>query len=64
VSLIKESSIVSVIGVKDLIYQSKIVQSDTYRGVMPLVVTMVLYFIITFGISRLMKHFEGKMAHE
>lgn len=64
VSLIKESSIVSVIGVKDLIYQSRIVQSDTYRGVMPLIITMILYFIITFGISRLMKHFEGKMSHE
>ncbi|MCO6541051.1 ABC transporter permease [Bombilactobacillus bombi] len=64
VSLIKESSIVSVIGVKDLIYQSKIVQADTYRGVMPLVITMILYFIITFGISRLMKYFEGKMSHE
>ncbi|MBA1433836.1 ABC transporter substrate-binding protein/permease [Bombilactobacillus bombi] len=64
ISLIKESSIVSVIGVKDLIYQSKIVQADTYRGVMPLVITMILYFIITFGISRLMKHFEGDMSHE
>ncbi|MDF7682236.1 ABC transporter substrate-binding protein/permease [Lactobacillus sp. ESL0679] len=64
VSLIKESSIVSVIGVKDLIYQSRIVQADTYRGVMPLVITMILYFIITFGLSSLMKVFEGKMKHE
>lgn len=64
VSLIKESSIVSVIGVKDLIYQSRIVQADTYRGVMPLVITMILYFIITFGLSSLMKIFERKMNHD
>ncbi|MBA1392478.1 transporter substrate-binding domain-containing protein [Lactobacillus sp. XV13L] len=64
VSLIKESSIVSVIGVKDLIYQSRIVQADTYRGVMPLVITMMLYFIITFGLSSLMKHLERKMNHD
>ncbi|NVY96073.1 ABC transporter substrate-binding protein/permease [Lactobacillus sp. DCY120] len=64
VSLIKESSIVSIIGVKDLIYQSRIVQADTYRGVAPLVVTMVLYFIVTFGLSRLMKLWEGKMNHD
>ncbi len=64
VSLIKESSIVSVIGVKDLIYQSRIVQADTYRGVMPLVITMILYFIITFGLSSLMKVFERKMNHD
>ncbi|MBA1394661.1 amino acid ABC transporter permease, partial [Lactobacillus sp. XV13L] len=41
VSLIKESSIVSVIGVKDVIYQTRIVHSDTYRGVMPLLIAMV-----------------------
>lgn len=64
VSLIKESSIVSVIGVKDLIYQSRIVQADTYRGVMPLVITMILYFIITFSLSSLMKVFERKMKHD
>ncbi|WP_421017446.1 ABC transporter substrate-binding protein/permease [Furfurilactobacillus cerevisiae] len=64
VSLIKESSIVSIIGVKDLIYQSRIVQADTYRGVMPLLITMILYFIMTFGLSRLMKFFEGRMTHE
>ena len=64
VSLIKESSIVSVIGVKDLIYQSRVVQADTYRGVMPLVITMILYFIITFGLSSLMKVFERKMNHD
>ncbi|WEV39520.1 ABC transporter substrate-binding protein/permease [Lactobacillus sp. ESL0684] len=64
VSLIKESSIVSVIGVKDLIYQSRIVQADTYRGVMPLVITMILYFIITFSLSSLMKIFERKMNHD
>ncbi|MDF7638269.1 ABC transporter substrate-binding protein/permease [Lactobacillus sp. ESL0791] len=64
VSLIKESSIVSVIGVKDLIYQSRIVQADTYRGVMPLVITMILYFIITFSLSSLMKIVERKMNHD
>ncbi|UQS83503.1 ABC transporter substrate-binding protein/permease [Bombilactobacillus thymidiniphilus] len=63
ISLIKESSIVSVIGVKDLIYQSRLVQADTYRGVMPLVITMILYFIITFSLSRSMKYFERKMGH-
>lgn len=60
ISLIKESSIVSIIGVTDLIYQLKIVQSDTYRGVAPILVAMVLYFILTFSLSRLLKFYEGK----
>ncbi|GEL14531.1 ABC transporter substrate-binding protein/permease [Pediococcus cellicola] len=63
ISLIKESSIVSIIGVTDLIYQLKIVQSDTYRGVAPIVVAMLLYFIVTFGLSKLLAYFEGRMKH-
>lgn len=60
ISLIKESSIVSIIGVTDLIYQLKIVQSDTYRGVAPIVVAMILYFIMTYSLSRLLKFYERK----
>ncbi|MCF6515602.1 ABC transporter permease subunit [Lactobacillus sp. S2-2] len=64
VSLIKESSIVSIIGVTDLIYQLKIVQSDTYRGVMPIFVSMILYFVMTFTASTIMKVIERKMSHD
>ncbi|MCC3237848.1 ABC transporter permease, partial [Pediococcus acidilactici] len=53
-------TIVSIIGVPDLIYQLKIVQSDTYRGVAPILVAMVLYFVLTFSLSRLLKFYEGK----
>ncbi len=63
ISLIKESSIVSIIGVTDLIYQLNIVRADTYRGVMPIFVAMVLYFLMTFLLTRLLNHFEGKMKH-
>lgn len=63
ISLIKESSIVSIIGVTDLIYQLKIVQSDTYRGVAPIVVAMVLYFVMTFSLSKVLEHYEGKFNH-
>lgn len=61
ISLIKETSIVSIIGVADLIYQLRIVQADTYSGVVPIVIAMLLYFILTFGLSRLLKHFEKRM---
>ncbi|AEV95130.1 Amino acid ABC transporter, permease/substrate-binding protein [Pediococcus claussenii ATCC BAA-344] len=63
ISLIKESSIVSIIGVTDLIYQLKIVQADTYRGVAPILVAMILYFILTFSLSKLLKFYEGKFNH-
>ncbi|VDG23900.1 ABC transporter substrate-binding protein/permease [Lactiplantibacillus mudanjiangensis] len=63
ITLIKDSSIVSIIGVTELIYQSNIVRSDTYRGVAPIVVIMVLYFILTFTASRILNYFERKMQH-
>jgi polar amino acid transport system substrate-binding protein len=39
------------------------VQADTYKGVLPIVVAMVLYFILTFGLSRVLQHFEHKFNH-
>lgn len=63
ISLIKETSIVSIIGVADLIYQLRIVQADTYRGVLPITIAMVLYFIMTYSLSKVLKHFEKKMHH-
>lgn len=64
ISLIKESSIVSIIGVSDLIYQLKVVQTATYRGIAPIAVAMVLYFVMTFTLSKILAHYEGKMKHE
>lgn len=64
ISLIKESSIVSIIGVTDLIYELRAVQTATYKGVVPILVAMVLYFIITFGLSQGLLYFERKMKHD
>ncbi|WP_283680363.1 ABC transporter substrate-binding protein/permease [Lentilactobacillus sp. Marseille-Q4993] len=63
ISLIKESSIVSIIGVTDLIYQTNIVRANTYRGVMPIFVTMIIYFVVTFLLTRVLNYFERKMKH-
>ena len=64
ISLIKESSIVSIIGVTDLIYQLRTVQAATYKGVAPILVAMVLYFVMTFGLSRILGYFEKRMKHD
>ncbi|WP_125980325.1 ABC transporter substrate-binding protein/permease [Loigolactobacillus iwatensis] len=64
VSLIKESSIVSIIGVTDLIYQLKAVQTATYKGVAPIIVAMILYFIMTFSLSKVLNHYERSMRHD
>ncbi|WP_061992896.1 ABC transporter substrate-binding protein/permease [Fructobacillus ficulneus] len=64
ISVIKESSIVSIIGVGDLIYELNIVRADTYRGIAPIVVVMVIYFLMTFILTRGLNYLEGKMNHD
>lgn len=64
VTIIKESSIVSVIGVSELIFQTRVVTSVSYRGIAPLAVSMVIYFILTFSLTKVLNHYEGKMTHD
>ncbi|ALV21106.1 ABC-type amino acid transport system, permease and periplasmic component [Carnobacterium antarcticum] len=64
ITVIKESSIVSIIGVSDLIFQTKVVTSVSYRGIAPLAVTMVIYFVLTFSLTKLLNYYEGKMNHD
>ena len=63
ITLLKDSSLVSVIGVSELMYQTQLVQSATYKGVLPLFITMLIYFVLTFTLSRILPHFERKMKH-
>lgn len=60
--LIKESAVVSVIGAHDLMYNAGIVRSQTYLGLEPLFVAAGIYFVLTFSLSRLVKHFEGRLS--
>lgn len=62
VTLIKETSIASTIGVADLMYASKIVQSSSFQPFNPLIIVAVTYFIITFTLSRLIGLFERRLA--
>lgn len=63
VTLIKETSVASVIGTADLMYSSKIVTSKSYEAFTPLVVIAIIYFILTFGISQIIRFFERRLAH-
>ncbi|AVI94580.1 amino acid ABC transporter permease [Oenococcus oeni] len=64
VALIKESSIVLVIGTPDIMYQINNIRAVTFEPVAPLILSAVIYFVLTFGLTRIMKHFEGKMQHD
>lgn len=63
VVVIKESSVVSVIGIKELMYNADTVRGNTYRAFEPLIVAALIYFIMTFTLSKLMGGFERRLKN-
>lgn len=61
ISVIKESSIVSVIGVAELMYNAGIVRGNTALGLEPVVVAAIIYFIMTFTLTRVLGYVERRM---
>lgn len=58
---IKDSSIVSVIGVAELMYKITIVRGNTALGLEPILVASFIYLIITFTLSRALGVLERKL---
>ena len=63
VTIIKESSIISTIGVAELTYQTGIIQTQSYKGILPLFISMILYFILTFTLTKVLNYFENRMSY-
>ena len=61
VTVIKESSMASVIGVGELMYASKVVRGATFKGFEPLIVAAAFYFVITFALGRTLNYVERRM---
>lgn len=61
VTLVKESSILSVVGISEIMFVSGSVATATYKAFGPYVVAMVIYFVITFSLSRLIGMYEKKL---
>lgn len=61
ITIIKETSIVSVIGVSDIMYNVNIVRSTSYKSLEPLFIAAILYFILTFSLSKMVNILERKL---
>uniref|UniRef100_UPI00403F7FBE amino acid ABC transporter permease n=1 Tax=Paenibacillus sp. FSL K6-1096 TaxID=2921460 RepID=UPI00403F7FBE len=61
ITIIKESSIVSMIGVADLLFEARTITTITYEGLSPLVVIAVMYFVLTFTLSKLLGILERRL---
>ncbi|HDC8093264.1 TPA: ABC transporter permease subunit [Staphylococcus aureus] len=61
VTLIKESSIVSTIGVGEIMFNAQVVQGTSFDPFTPLLVAAALYFVLTFVLTRIMNMIEGRL---
>ncbi|MGG1398162.1 amino acid ABC transporter permease [Bacillus salipaludis] len=58
---IKDSSIVSVIGIAELMYKATIVRGNTALGLEPILVASFIYLVLTFGLSRILAVVERRL---
>jgi polar amino acid transport system permease protein len=61
ITIIKESSIASIIGINELMFNADTIRGNTFKPFEPLIVVAVVYFILTFSLSKLMGYFERRM---
>lgn len=61
ITLIKESSIVSIIGIHELMYNADTVRGNTFQPFEPLITAAIIYFVLTFTLSKIVGAFERRM---
>lgn len=62
ITVVKESSIVSIIGIGELIFRTGDVRSITFLTFEPYVIAGIIYFMITFTLSKLLGIAERRMS--
>ncbi|PYG87263.1 polar amino acid transport system permease protein [Ruminiclostridium sufflavum DSM 19573] len=61
VVVIKESSVLSVIGIVELMRSADIIKAAIYKPFEPLIVVAVIYFVLTFTLTRVLGFAERRM---
>ena len=59
VTLIKETSVAGYIGIVDLTKASDIIASNTYNYFFPLIITAIIYFILTTTLTKILNKITG-----
>lgn len=62
IALIKETSIVSFIGVMDLTKASDMIRNTTYNAWIPLFAAAIIYLLLTLGLTKLFSILERRLA--
>ena len=59
---VKDSSLVSVLGITDLMYQAQTVRGSTALGLQPILVASGLYLIMTWLLNRVLSYGDRRMS--
>lgn len=59
--LIKESAIISIVGVHDLMYKTDTLRGITYKPFQPLIYAAIIYFILTYSLSKALSSVERRL---
>lgn len=58
---IKDTSVLSVIGVSELFFMSKTAAGNNFRTFEVFLITCIMYFVMTFAVTRILRYFEMKL---
>ena len=62
ITLLKETSVAGYIGIIELTKAGDIIASRTYNYFFPLILTALIYLILTLGLSKIVTRFEKRGA--
>lgn len=62
ITLVKESAIISIIGVQEIMFSASTIRISTYKGLEPYIIAAVIYLVLTFTLSRLVGLLEKKLS--
>ena len=62
ITLVKESAIISVIGVREIMFTASIVKHKPFKPLEPVIIAAIIKFVLTFTLSKLVGKFEKKLA--
>ncbi|MGN0992499.1 MAG: amino acid ABC transporter permease [Bacilli bacterium] len=62
ITLLKETSVAGYIGIIELTKAGDIISSRTYNYFFPLIITAIIYLIMTLGLSKIISKFEKRGA--
>lgn len=62
ITIIKESSIVSIIGIGEIMYNTNTIRGNTFRAFEPLIIAAIIYFVLTFTLSKILGRVEGRLS--